>query len=310
MPIRFTCPNCGATTNVSDGYAGRSGPCAQCGQTITVPLPGAAPGYVPSQKSSALPIVLVVLGVVLVGFLVCGGILVALLVPAVQSAREAARRAQCQNNLRQIGLALLNYESANGCFPPAYVADEKGRPMHSWRVLILPYLDREDLYRQYNFDEPWNSPGNRALARLMPSIYRCPSDGTAAPDQTSYAVIVGPALDQPQPGPNRLGGFALFTGDRPPKFAYVRDGASNTILVVEAAGAGIDWMEPRDLDAETMPLAVNDGSGKGIHSEHPGGANAVFCDGSTHFLPESLDRETLRRLILRNDGEPVDTNRF
>ena len=88
---------------------------------------------------------------VLLGYL----ILVALLLPAVSRAREAARRRQCANQLKQIVLALLNYREANGCFPPAYIAGKNGKPMHSWKVIILPYIDGDSLYKQYRFDEPW-----------------------------------------------------------------------------------------------------------------------------------------------------------
>jgi len=274
MPIRFTCPHCGATTDVSDEYAGRSGPCAGCGQTITVPLPGAVAGYAAPPTRSPTPIVLAVVGVVVVGFLVCGGGLVALFVfsmrSSVEAARGAARRAQCSNHLKQIALAMVNYESTYRCFPPAYTTDENGKPMHSWRVLILPFLEQRALYDRYRLDEPWNSPHNRALADLMPRVYRCPSDTTGSPYQTSYAVIVGPKA---QPGRSTT----LFAGDQPAKYLDATDGLSNTLMVVEAAGAGIHWMEPRDLELEDMDFKINTGSGRGIQSNHDSGAQVAFA---------------------------------
>src|SRR5579863_9248252 len=102
-------------------------------------------------------------------------ILVSLLIPATQQAREAARRSQCKNNLKQIGLALHNYHDAFGSFPPAFVADANGKPMHSWRVLILPYLDQLPLYKEYNFSEPWDGPNNSRLLNRMPPAFSCPS---------------------------------------------------------------------------------------------------------------------------------------
>ncbi|MFN0054259.1 MAG: DUF1559 domain-containing protein, partial [Planctomycetales bacterium] len=93
-------------------------------------------------------ILLLIGGCALAVLLVCGGILAALLLPAVQQAREAARRTQCKNNLHQIGLALHNYHDAFNSFPPAYIPDASGRPMHSWRVLILPFLDQAPLYQR------------------------------------------------------------------------------------------------------------------------------------------------------------------
>ena len=105
-------------------------------------------------------------------------VLIALLLPAVQQAREAARRSACKNNLKQIGLALHNYHNAYGSFPPAFVPDAEGHPAHSWRVLLLPYVDGEELYSLYRFDEPWNGPHNSKLADKIPSVYRCPSFGS------------------------------------------------------------------------------------------------------------------------------------
>ncbi len=97
----------------------------------------------------------------LVLVVLCLMCLIGLLLPAVGSPRQAGRRSICENNLRQIALALQNYHQANGCFPPAYVADKNGKPMHSWRVLILPYVGFDDLYKAYDFTEPWDGPNNK-----------------------------------------------------------------------------------------------------------------------------------------------------
>src|SRR5271166_372859 len=94
--------------------------------------------------------------------------LIALLLPAVQAAREAARRAQCTNNLKQIALAMHNYASANNCFPPAATYTRDGKPLLSWRVLILPYLEQASLYNQFHLDEAWDSPNNKPLGDRMP----------------------------------------------------------------------------------------------------------------------------------------------
>ena len=94
---------------------------------------------------------------------------------SVKQAREAAQRSTCKNNLKQIGLALHNYHDRYQSFPPAFVADENGKPMHSWRVLLLPYLDQADLYARYNFNEPWNGPNNLKLGDEIPEVYGCPN---------------------------------------------------------------------------------------------------------------------------------------
>ncbi len=247
MPISFTCPHCGKQTNVADQYAGQSGPCAGCGQTITVPGPLAAatlaPAYAPPAKSSGGGVTIwVVIGACFFGMLVCGGILVALLLPAIQAAREAARRAQCTNNLKQIALAFHNYHDTYGTFPPAYIPDENGQPKHSWRVLILPFLEGQQIYNQYKFDEPWNSPNNLAVTNQPMPVYSCPSSPTGTPGstQTSYMVITG------------LG--TVFDAGKACKLSEIIDGTSNTLMVVEVAGSGVNWAEPKDLDAQQTDL--------------------------------------------------------
>ena len=216
------------------------------------------------------------------------------LLPAIPGAGHAARRAQCTNNLKQISLALLNYEAAYGCFPPAYIADERGRPMHSWRVLILPYMEQQPLYDKYDLNEAWDGPNNRKLAKDIPSVYGCPSDANRSNVSTftNYVAVVGPQTAWP--------------GAKPVKIADITDGTSRTILVVEVANSGIHWMEPRDLDFTQMIHAVNPKAGRGISSEHAGGANVALVDGSVHFLSEDLPSESLRALLTRAGAEAVD----
>ena len=306
MPINYTCPHCGAKTEVADQYAGQTGPCAHCGKTVTIPLPG---GMSPPTDASRPvkrgmgtgAILAIVFAVVLVVVLVCGGILTALLLPAVQAAREAARIAQCTNNLHQIGLALLSYESRYRQFPPAFIPDKNGKPMHSWRVLILPYLDRKDLYDQYRFNEPWDSPHNKALASQMPSIYVCPSEGLPANGRTSYAMLVGP--------------HAFSTGPKGRTISEITDGTPNTIMVAEAADTHINWMEPRDLDTEHMRFQTNGSRNPGaknaeIFSRHPGGANVVFCDGHVQFIPASTDPKDVNAMTTIDGGETIMSPRF
>jgi hypothetical protein len=115
--------------------------------------------------------------------------------PPMEPRGIGSRPGKCVNNLKQIALALHNYHDDHGCFPPAYVADANGRPMHSWRVLILPYLEQKVLYDQYDFTEPWNGPNNSKLLATPPDTYGCPSDdrtcGVTGAWPTSYLAVVG-----------------------------------------------------------------------------------------------------------------------
>ncbi len=293
MPIPFACPHCGLQTNVADEYAGQSGPCARCGKTITVPQSGDAPRYAPPPKRSSGPATLVIILVAALGiFVVCGGILAALLLPAVQAAREAARRTQCTSNLKQIALAMHNYHDMYQSFPPAYLADEDGKAMHSWRVLLLPFLGRQALYEQYNFDEPWNSPVNQRITSTVLNVYRCPSDPAAGLPETSYTMLVGPGT--------------LSDGTSVTSIGEIKDGTSNTLMIVEATGTGIGWAEPKDLDATKITFQVNEPLGGEIEGPHPAGANSAFCDGSVRFLSDFVEPEEVRAMSTIAGGEQVD----
>lgn len=202
-------------------------------------------------------------------------------------------RMQCAYQLKCIGLALHTYHDIHGCFPPAYVADKKGKPMHSWRVLLLPQMDEQEVYKLYNFSEPWDSPNNIRLAPRISHIYGCPSDTISGlPTQTSYVVVTGHGTMWPE-------GKSL-------KLGSIKDPKSDTIAVVEIHNSGIQITEPRDLDISKLPMAINPKSGQGISSEHPQGAQAVFADGSVHFLANSTTRETLLKLLMIDNGVPKD----
>jgi predicted RNA-binding Zn-ribbon protein involved in translation (DUF1610 family) len=289
MPVTFTCPHCGAQTLVADSYIGRTGTCASCGQQITVHggAVAAAPGA--PGRTSAKTIALVVVGTLLLLFL-CMGLPALLMLPAIQAAREAQRGQTCQNNLRQIGSALLQYHADMGCFPPAYIADASGKPLHSWRVLILPYLDRKDLYDSYDFNEPWNGPKNTLLAPLVPPVYACPSDPDTIDGYTSYVAAVGPQR--------------VFPGAQPRKESEITDGAANTIAVIEHSASKINWLEPRD----GPPAGTNNATaatGSAPASNHPHQSHALFIDGSVHSLPDHLERHQLDALMTVDGGEMV-----
>jgi hypothetical protein len=207
--------------------------------------------------------------------------------------QTASRRSQCSFNLKQIGLALHNYHDKFGCFPPAYVADENGRLIHSWRVLILPFLEQTPLYNAYRFDEPWDGPNNKKLADTILYVYNCPSDdhgGTPnASTMTNYVAIVGPETAWP--------------GTSTTTIRDLSDGTASTLLVVEVANSGIHWMEPRDLHVLQMAPTINAKSGQGISSRHTGCACVLFADGSTRYIPDSLSADDLRALLTAHAGD-------
>lgn len=310
MTIPFKCPHCGAQTNVDDQYAGTSGPCYQCGQTVTIPT---ADGMVAAtvgprdpystapraaEKSKTMFWVIIVAAVSVPALCCVVGLLVALLLPAVQAARQAAWKAQCTNNLKHIGVAMHNYAATHGSFPPPYLADENGTPMHSWRVLLLPYLDRSDLYDRYDFDEPWNGPNNSLLAAEMPEVYGCPSaKGNSDATTTDYVAVVGDGL--------------MFDPNRAVHYADITDGTSNTIAIVESTGPqgnGVEWMSPEDLNVRMLNPAVNGTPGPAIASFHINGANVLMGDGSVHFLREDTPPETVEAMLTVGGGELSDSS--
>lgn len=291
MPIPFTCPHCGTQTNVDDRYAGQSGPCASCGQTITVPAAGTSFAPTRPPRSSG-PGVLGILAILAIGLLVCGGGLAAFMLPAVQSAREAARRSQCTNNLKQIALAMHNYHDVHKRFPAASTEDEDGNPMRSWRVALLPYLEGGFTYDQYNFDEPWDSPSNSMLEGARPMLLTCPSTPPAGQSETNYVMICGPGT----------------VGGEPNEFvsmADIKDGTSNTILAIEVAGAGISWLEPRDMTVDEAVTYITNPAATGQVHVHPGGVNVAMADGSVHFISSTIDPQMLRNMLTRDDGQPI-----
>ncbi|MFO0911039.1 MAG: DUF1559 domain-containing protein [Isosphaeraceae bacterium] len=214
---------------------------------------------------------------------------------AVNSAREAARRSACLCNLCAITVAMHNYHSEFGTFPPAHVRDRDGKPLYSWRVLILPYMDSTGLSDQFRRDEPWDSPANARLIARMPRIYLCPSRDTDRAERlglTSYVAVTGPG--------------SLFPHDRCVSIPDVKDGTAQTLMVVESDQVEIPWTAPVDLDVRTMSRTVNDPKRPGISSPHPGGANVAFADGSHRFLLDATPSDKVGALLTIDGGESVD----
>lgn len=285
MPIAYTCPHCGKQYSVAEQYAGQTGPCAACNQPITVPgsLPTTGYTYAPPTKGGGLGVVAIVL-LVLGAMAIClVPILIALLLPAVQAAREAARRSQSTGHLKQIALALHNYHDAHGSFPPAVVTDASGQPLYSGRVLLLPYLEQQPLYDSFDLTQAWDSPRNQAVSRRDLELFRDPSALPGTPGRTDYLFVSG--------------ANTMFEANKSVSMAGIPDGLSNTIAVVEVEGSNISWVEPRDFDlGRVAPLPIGN---------HPGGCLAAFADGSVRFLPNTVPPAGARAMATRDGGEAV-----
>ena len=211
-------------------------------------------------------------------------------IPMWQAYRESKFRIRCANNLKMLGLAMHNYHDAYRSFPPAYLADSRGNPMHSWRVLLLPFLGEKELYQQYDFEKPWDSPENLRLADRIPTVYRCPSDKAAQPGKTRYVVVVGKDT--------------AFVGRESVKLSQIRDGTSNTIMFVES-NTPVTWIAPMDIRYDDLSLEVNSSQENQLGSPHPAGMLSTLCDGSVRFVPDSTNKESIKALLTRSGGEPV-----
>jgi RNA polymerase sigma factor (sigma-70 family) len=210
--------------------------------------------------------------------------LVGMLVPAVQKVRVASKRVESSNHLKQIALAMHNYHDVNGHFPPQAICDKGGKPVLSWRVAILPYIEQDNLYKQFKLDEPWDSDHNKKLLAQMPLIYRPVSVRTKEKYETFYQAFAGKGSVF-EPG-ERIG------------IKDIPDGTSNTLMIVEA-GDSVPWTKPEDLSFDpTKPLPK-------LGAEFPDIFLAAFCDGSVREISKNIDADKLRAMITRNGGEPV-----
>jgi len=215
---------------------------------------------------------------------------VGLLLPAVQKVRVAAQRMESSNNLKQIALAFHNYESTYGRFPSDILDKKTGKPLLSWRVALLPYIEQNALYQQFKLDEPWDSPNNLPLAKVLVKVYSNPAATQRIDPQghglSHYLAIKGPG--------------AMIENGKKMTFANVTDGTSNTIMFVEGKNPVI-WTKPADLDfdkdKEIDPTLFG--------GYFPQGFNAAFGDGSVRFISHSVQKGILKALLTRDGGEVI-----
>jgi type II secretory pathway pseudopilin PulG len=217
------------------------------------------------------------------------GILVALLLPAVQAAREAARRNQSLNNLKQVVLASMNYYDKYGKNPPYATFSDDGKPLLSWRVHVLPFMGEEKLYNEFHLNEPWDSEHNRTLINRMPNTFQNPN--LAEPGQTNYLAV--------------LGKECIFDGtEEGTTLRQITDGTSNTVMFLEADSShAVPWTKPSDWNYDAKNFKV------GLGGLRPGGWLAAFADGSVRFVDNKMDQidaNAVKSLFTRAGGEAVN----
>jgi hypothetical protein len=212
--------------------------------------------------------------------------------PEIPKQPDLVQHVQCANNLKMIGLALHNYHDAWNTFPAAAIFDKQDKPLLSWRVHLLPFLEQDRLYTEFHLDEPWDSEHNKKLIARMPAVYRCPSLRVKEAGKTTYLAPVYRG---------KPGEATMFSGDKQPvRIVDARDGSSNTIFIVDADDAhAVTWTKPDDLAYDPRhPRA-------GLVGHHPDSIQALFVDGSVHRLRATLDPNTVRALFTRAGGEVV-----
>jgi prepilin-type processing-associated H-X9-DG protein len=193
----------------------------------------------------------------------------AMFTPSIMKVQAAANRMRSSNNLKQIGLALHNYHDTVGHFPPAAILDENGKPLLSWRVAILPYIEQQNIVGAFKLDEPWDSKHNKELLKQMPKVYAIPHK-TAKPGMTHYRGFVGNG--------------AFWDWNQGRTLGSITDGTSNSWMLVEAE-EGVPWTKPDDLEFDPLKELPKMGN------FFKGGFNALMADGSVRFyytLPKSV----------------------
>jgi prepilin-type N-terminal cleavage/methylation domain-containing protein/prepilin-type processing-associated H-X9-DG protein len=256
------------------------------------------------------------------------GVLVALLLPAVQAAREAARRISCVNNLKQLGIALHGYHDVHGTFPAGGWIALPTQPSTlnmnmGWSAAVLPWLEQRSLYDGLNLAFPYNNPVHATAAYTVLAVYLCPSEPRKSlwnrypgdpfdSADADYGGMYGErGLSSPASNNNPPRGAMLFNQNV--AIAGITDGASNTIQVGEHPEAiNAFWISGHNLFDQSAPINARPPfeHGEELTSQHPGGVDVLLCDGSVRFLKQTTDARALAALCTRNGGEIVDASSY
>lgn len=310
MPFQFTCPYCFKKTLVLESLVGQKGPCVGCGKLITVPEPpskqpeAAAPigsTFVPAQKLKArseftmfaLRAAGLTIGVIIFSVVMLYG-----LWPTFKGLKARRDAIACMSNLQRIATALNAYAAEHGTYPTPVVMDATGKPLYSWRVLILPYLDEANLYANFKLDEAWDSQANSQLIAQCPDVYVSPGSGPNTA-MANYVLITGAGTVFPKTGPL--------------KPAQISDGLDRTLLVVETKNLmKNDWSKPFDIDISKLNSRIGAPGPDAIGGTHADGASAVFADGEPAWLSIDLPVPIIDASISPNGNEslPFDPELF
>jgi len=242
-------------------------------------------------NKSVLIIILIVLGVFFGGGVLTIGLLVALLLPAVQSARQAARQMQDTGNMRLVGLAMLNYESAYKRLPAPAATNSKGEKVWSWRVSILPFVEEVKRYQAIDFMDmqPWNNPKNKVLQEASPAVFQSVQVNHPLGSQACNIFVISasePATVSP-----------IFVEGTNTRLSEITDGTSYTLLAIMLRKHSTQWANPSNL---TIDEAY------GYIQQEDQDVLAVFADCSVQSLPVNIDRATFEAMVTRDGGEVVD----
>ncbi len=217
--------------------------------------------------------------------LVAAAFLIYLTVPR-PNARISLPRSYCTNNLRNIAMAIIQYEGEHKQYPPLYTVDKDGNRLHSWRTSLLPNLELPEIYNAIDFSKPWGHPNNALAREQNVLLLHCPSSNHRE-RMTNYVAIVGPNT--------------ILQSKQGLRSSNVTDGLSKTILVVEVpASAAVHWMSPEDIDIENFLKLLAKGE-----TSHQRGFNAAFADGSVRFIPSNIPADQLKAMLTIDGGEAI-----
>ena len=302
MPFQFTCPYCFKKTLVLESLAGQRGPCVSCGKIITVPEPpsklpeAAAPigsAFVPAtqlKKRSESRMLALRIGGLTLGIIAFSTLMIFGFWPTFKGLKARRDAIACMSNLQRIAQALNAYAAEHGTYPTPVVTDATGKPLYSWRVLLLPYLGEANLYANFKLNEAWDSPTNAQLIAQCPNVYISPGSNSAG-SFANYVLVTGTGTIFPPTGPL--------------KPAQINDGLDRTLLVVETDNATSDWSMPFDIDITKSNSRIGASGTGSIGGTHAEGAAAVFANEESAWLSIDLPAAIVDAAITPNGNESI-----